>query len=331
MFLLTLLGVMKFFRECGPTKVIDRFEGYYAKDIRCRIWSPSGYEVGQKMPPMMDDIFTAIKRFNCSWLLTPYTETGYPLPNGTYNGAIGILQRNEADLGSLIGRPDGLPFEPVLIGPMIKEADVVIVTNRRYGEKITREILQFVDDFNPIVYKYIFMVIMIVCIFYTMITYGPDSWIKRLKEDPRVAIKLFLEHVWESFNLVLDQENFRSETNVARILVLFFAIFIFVFIYGIFLNQIGADLVAKTKGDNVDGIDYFLNNITHMKPCVAKKLYLLNVLKASPKTSKLGQLWSLMEKEENETVLDIQANFNDITQEEQMVMTQKGSELLWDL
>ena len=29
--------------------------------------------------------------------------------------------------------------------------------------------------------------------------------------------------------------------------------------------------------------------------------------------------WSLMEKEENETVLDIQANFNSITQEEQMV------------
>ena len=102
-------------------------------------------------------------------------------------------------------------------------------------------------------------------------------------------------------------------------------------VYGIFLNKVGADLIAKTKGQTVDGIEYFLNNITHMKPCVAKKSYFINVLKASPKTSKLGKLWSLMEKEQNETVLNIQANFNDLTQEEQMVMMTKGNELLWDL
>ena len=318
---LALLSILSLFRECGPTKVIDRFEGYYAKDIRCRIWSPKTTQFDQKTPPMFDELFAAQKRFNCTYILGEFTENGYPLPNGTYTGVIGILQRNEVDFAPVFARPDGLPFEPALIGPMIMGADVVIVTNRRYGEKITREIVQFVDDYSPIVYEYLALVIIIFCIFYTMIH---ESVMGSIKEDPRIAIKLFLKHGWESLNLVLDQENFQPETNVARILVLFCATFIFVFIYGIFLNKVGADLVAKTKGKNVDNIDYFLNNITHMKPCVIKQLYLLNVLRASPKTSKLGQLWSLMEKEENETVLDIQANFNSITQEEQMVIMQKS-------
>ena len=325
-YILTLIGLITLFRECGPTKVVDRFEGYYAKDIRCRIWLPSGIDVGDKMSPMFEDLMTTIKRFNCTWIEAPYSESGYPYPNGTYTGIIGKLQRNEVDFAPITGRPDGLPFEPVLIGPIIMEADVIIVTQRKYGQQITREILQFVYDFNPIVYKYLFLVILVVCILYTMTTYK-SSW----KEDPRLAVKAFFKHLWESFNLIIDQENFQSETNVRRILVLFFASFIFFMIYGIFLNKVGADLVAKTKGNNVDNIDYFLNNITRMKPCVIKKLYLINVLKASPKTSKLGKLWSLMEKEQHKTVLDVQANFNSMTEEEQMVMMQKGSDLLWDV
>ena len=325
-YILSFIGLITLFRECGPTKVVDRFEGYYAKDIRCRIWSPTGYKVGQKTSPMFDDLFIAAKKFNCTWIQSLSTQNGYPYPNGTYTGIIGKLQRNEADFAPITGRPDGLPFEHVLIGPILMEADVIIVTQRKYGQQITREILQFVYDFNPIVYKYLFLVILVVCILYTMTTYK-SSW----KEDPRLAVKAFFKHLWESFNLIIDQENFQSETNVRRILVLFFASFIFFMIYGIFLNKVGADLVAKTKGNNVDNIDYFLNNITHMKPCIGKNFFLINVLKASSKTSKLGKLWSLMEKEQNETVFDIQANSYDLTQEEQMVMMQEGNDLLWNL
>ena len=138
------------------------------------------------MPPILDDLFAAIKRFNCTWVREPFTENGYPYPNGCYTGVLGKLQRNEVDFAPITGRPDGLPFEPVLIGPMIMEADVAILTTRKYGQRITREILQFVYDFNPIVYKYLFLVILVVCILYTMTTHE-SSW----KEDPRLAVKAF--------------------------------------------------------------------------------------------------------------------------------------------
>ena len=71
------------------TMVVDRFEGYYAKDIRCRIWTPTDQKNGEKTPSMLDDFFIAIKRFNCICTQGPCTENGYHLLNESYTGVIG--------------------------------------------------------------------------------------------------------------------------------------------------------------------------------------------------------------------------------------------------
>ena len=111
--------------------------------------------------------------------------------------------------------------------------------------------------------------------------------------------------IWESCGAVIGGEQFSPDDNSGRILSFFFTLGLFIGIYGMFLNNVGADLIRKNGPPNIDSIDYFVNNITHTKPVIIKKLFLLNLLKSEPRNSTLGKLWSLMEHEQNETQLDV--------------------------
>ena len=101
----------------------------------------------------------------------------------------------------------------------------------------------------------------------------------------------------------MDEEQFSPENYSNRILTLFFTLGLFFGVYGIFLNNVGADLIRRNGPPNIDLIEYFLNNITHTKPMIVKNMFLLNLLKSEPRNSTLGRLWSHMEKEQNETLL----------------------------
>lgn len=73
------------------------------------------------------------------------------------------------------------------------------------------------------------------------------------------------------------------------ILCLCVCIFSFVCIFGIFLNIVGADLVVHVEPDKIDSLNDLLGHT--IQPYIVKNLYLFNLLKASPKSSKLHQLW----------------------------------------
>jgi hypothetical protein len=308
---LCFISIIDIMEAKKRSRIIDRFGGFYRKDMNCKVLMCWDFKNTEKVPKKMLFITESIHRFNCTTVDSPDKEiydVGHPSSNGSYDGVLGVIQRQEADVAPILVRPDGLPFEPGFIGPVAMEADVVIISRKKYGEQVTREILAFLRDFDQNVYLYFMIVIVYFCVIYT--TFSQIHYSQSPDAEKNVAIEIqiakdFFDNIGNSRNMLMGQENFSPKSDIQRILVLFFAIALLFSVQGIFLNKLGADLVAKTSPYNIDSIDYFVKNITHMKPIVIKKLYLLQVLKNSQKTEKLGKLWTLMEREEDETILDV--------------------------
>ena len=297
---------------CNPmvhgTKVIDRFGGFYRTDLPCKFWWPSVSEELQKMHAgsafKKSALLHRLKKLNCTNFKSNVYDFGYPLDNGSYTGLIGMVQRQETDLLMIPVRPDSLPHEPALIGPMFFEADATIISGKSKQHRVSREILELANDVDPLVYAYLVVSIIVFSFCYTIsVVLSTANEIEAW--DPLTVGKYFLKSIWESCAAVLDEEQFSPESYSSRILTSLFTLSLFFGIYGMFLNNVGAGLIRRNGPPNIDSIDYFVNNITHTKPVIVKKLYLLNILKNEPKDSTLGRLWSLMEKEQNETVLDV--------------------------
>jgi len=61
-------------------------------------------------------------------------SSGARLPNGTYTGMLGVVQRGDADIASSVVRSDTMDDSPVRLGPTVASADTVIL-----GTKLTNE------------------------------------------------------------------------------------------------------------------------------------------------------------------------------------------------
>ena len=327
------------FMICNPivygAKVIDRFGGFYRQDLPCKLWVPENVEAFDEIQAAStfksNVLLGPLKKLNCTIVITKSDEFGYPMDNGSYTGLIGKVQRQETDLMFIAVRPDSLPHEPALIGPMLLKADAAIISGKSKKNRVTREILDFVIDVDPLVYAYFGISVIVFSVCYTIsIVVSKENegedW------DALTVGKDFLKTIWESCAAVLDEEQFSPFNYSSRILTLFFTLGLFFGIYGIFLNNVGADLIRRNGPPNIDSLEYFANNITHTKPVVVKKLYLLNLLKSEPRDSTLGRLWSLMEKEQNETVFDVDFDrLNAGDEEYRMQVFAKATDLLWEV
>ena len=334
---------------CNPVlygrKVIDRFGGFYRKDLPCKFWMPEAFQVSDEMQ-QLSTFKTSVfldplkNTLNCTIFTNKVSVVGYPLDNGSYTGMIGMVQRQESDLMLIAVRPDSLPHEPALIGPMVLEADAAIISGKSKKQRINREILDLAKDVDPLVYTYLVISITVFSVCYTasiVLELSKENETEEgdAKTDELYALtiaKHFLKTIWESCGAVIGGEQFSPDDNSSRILALFFTLGLFFGVYGMFLNNVGADLIRKNGPPNIDSIDYFINNITHTKPVILKKLYLLNLLKSEPKNSTLGKLWSLMEKEQNDTVLDIdQKRLEAGDQTYRMEAFTKITDFLWEI
>ena len=305
---------------------------------------PIGFETMEEMPGaslFKPTIFLdPLKKLNCSIYTTHEKDFGHPLDNGSYTGLIGIIQRQECDMMVIALRPDSLPHNPGLIGPRLLEADAAIISSKSKKNRVTREILELVNDVDPLVYTYLLSSIVVFSICYTTLVVLESSTENKTEDEdaetkdwnPLTVAKHFLKTIWESCAAVLDQEHFSPGNYSSRILTLFFTFGLFFGIYGMFLNNVGAGLIRRNGPPNIDSIDYFVNNITHTKPVILKRLYLLNILKSEPKDSTLGKLWSLMEKEQNDTVLDVDKDRLESGDEMyRMQVLGKATDLLWEV
>ena len=75
-----------------------------------------------------------------------YTGSSVPDENGTYNGFLGKVQRNEVDISIYSMRTDEYAFEPGKPTSPVQASDLAIFSIKPYGEKVeARNLLSFLD------------------------------------------------------------------------------------------------------------------------------------------------------------------------------------------
>lgn len=104
-----------------------------------------------------------VDKVNCSFVQVPYTSSNDPDEYGNYSGAIGMVQRQQVDVLFAVIRPDNLPFEPGIPGPVIMSADATVLSRKNYSKPIEREIASFIYDFDEVSYAYFFIVMTLYC------------------------------------------------------------------------------------------------------------------------------------------------------------------------
>lgn len=272
------------------TKVSRRFENLYSPNARCLVQMLSYYSNWDtKQTPghwrgIMDSVFN-FHRLNCSFAKIDYTSTGLPDVNGTYDGLVGNIQRNEQDIAFVFVRPDSLPFEPGKITPPFGPADAVIISHRNASKETVYELTHFLA-LDDTVYIYSgFYLFFIFAFFYTFC----ETFLITKQFNLSILFKKYQETVFKIISLLADQENFQTVTNSGMILALSVCLFSFMGIHAILLNNISADLVVNVKPQLVNSLDDLLAR--PIQPIIVKKLFIYQLLKAAPENSNLHKLW----------------------------------------
>ena len=232
---------------------------------------------------------------NCTVELKTFDFNGKPDENGTYDGWIGMIQRDEYDFGFAIVRPDSLPFEPVKIGPPTITADETIVTRRAYKAKTEhRQITSFLH-LDICVYAYA----MATCFYIFPIVFTFFQLEGRDKLDVEKFCQNYFNNCYRVFTLLVDQEQFITASLAGHILVLAMSLFCLTAIFGTLLNTVGADLVVIKPPPVIDSLDELLEST--LTPLISRNFYSWDLIQNSPPGSKLSKLWQRVNQNLNES------------------------------
>ena len=278
--LVILISLISFEGSLGG-KIIERFGGSYPKDGRRLMFFQDMYimegELKEALQPTVEAIESGLRVFkylNCSKISLELSEEPLAmLPNGTYTSVIGFIQRNEADILTFFVRPDSLPHEPGIIGPVIAEADVSILSARvRMQTKIsTRQLTVFFKNFPGINYAFILLTTIICMVMYLIMEHRDMSLIERISTTNLLTL---LEKTSHGF---MDSINLDASRTTGRIVWGSFLIFLFFAVYGLFLSKIGADMVTVKEPQEFERPDELIenDNVTIM---TVKQVYLHRLL-----------------------------------------------------
>ena len=295
-------------------RVVDRFGGSRSHSGRCLVWIPdrnnqlvTAFPI-DKMKSKFDWALNAFQRNNCSFKEGQFpSDMFFHYPNGSYSGPIGMIQRNEVTSMLYPVRPDSLPFSPGLIGPVIGPADVAIGYFKNDPIQIKREMTSFVTDFPRIVYAYIFIGLYLFAVCF-MITEGREvAFTKRFR--PKKLMSIFEKTAYT----LLDQETLDAGTTRGRIILTVLHVLVIFFIYGLFLNKMGADLVIIRDPYSIDSIEELIHNDSTTKPIIAKYGFLLDLLKQAyvhRPDSTLGRMFEVIHSDLKNFTYHIDPNQN---------------------
>lgn len=314
--LLYILVIATFKQITSISIVEKRYKNLYNPNARCLFMSPAQAahlnDPEASVPIQIKALFTmfstSMKRIplNCSMVYVKYSTPGKPNENGSYDGLIGIVQRDEVDLAWFLIRPDSLPFEPVKFTPPATSADIVIISRKNSSLPVTHELTHFLA-FDGIIYVYILITIM----FIFSIIY---IWVEAFVEENTFDLKKkFIEYIETNIKIIqlfIGQDDLSPNTVTGIVLAFSVCLFIQIFIYGILMSTVGADLVVQITPPRIESLDDLLNS--EITPVIFKKLFLLNILKASPSSGKMNKLFDKIMKNPNESLFDI--NVNDVSE-----------------
>lgn len=222
---------------------------------------------------------------NCSVVLIKYHDSGTPDENGTYNGAIGLIQQNKQDLSFVAVRPDSLPFEPGKISPVLSPADATIISRKNDSKNVTHELTDFLEFDNTV---YVYSGVVLFFVFSTIYSFT-ENFFSRENFILSNFFDIYASTLQRIIFTLMNQDHFFPFSTAGKVLVFSVSLFSFFGIHGILFNTINADLVVNINPPKIDSLDDLLRS--DLQPVIAKKFFLYELLKASPRDSNLNLLW----------------------------------------
>ena len=296
------------------SRVSDRFGGPRNHSGSCLIWVPDrNNELGSNLPmnkikPKFEWVFSLLERINCSVKEGKFPkDMFFHYPNGSYTGPIGMIQRNEVTTMTYVVRPDSLPFNPGLIGPVLMPADVAIGYFKHGPIQTTTDMTSFVTDFPGIVYAYVLIGLFIFCVCF-IITEG-----REVDFPKRFGAKNLMSVCEKTAYTLVDQGTLDAETTSGRITLTNLHVMVMFFIYGLFLSKLGADLVVLRDTYRIDSIEELIQNNSITKPIITKQFFLLDLLKQAyvhRPNSTLGRMFEVIHSDLEHFTYDLQPSLS---------------------
>lgn len=254
---------------------------------KCSILFPS--LIDNYLTPSFKTFFTSLKdwirKVNCTpEVINEYSNIGSPDENGTYDGIIGMIQRNEANSFIFFIRPDALPYEPTKIGPVLFPADAVISSKKKLKVQQTRDVLSVFIDVGMMMYIYTAYFMLIVSILITAE--------KRMHGSKEYFLLTMIKSFFEQLNVMFCVAYSCTSPKLItrKILLQTMSVFSLIFIIGLLQNRVGSDLCVFFGEDDINSITDLIND-KKVVPWVTPRFFLYNVLKSSPEGTENSLLW----------------------------------------
>ena len=290
------------FHQINLGKISDRWAKLKDDNARCSMVIADQMDENsyQLLMNFGSPIMKWLNKSNCTLEKRPFGGSNTPDENGTYNGYMGMIQRNEYDVSMQCVRVDSLAFEPGKPTAPIVAADMAIFSFKPYAEKVeNRNLLSFLD-LGLCVYMYLFST----CFFIAPMILAFCQSNAEERMDAFFILKRYINNCYKVLTLFMGQEQFDLAMASSYILILSMAVFSSILISGILLNTVGADLIVKRGPPVIDSLNDLLNS--NMKPLMLKKLNGYALVKRAPPGTILNKLWQRMVQEGlNETVFDV--------------------------
>ena len=303
--LLTCLIVTQFAVLVQPLRFRDRFTGRrFPIPERCLI----GFGEGFKRNINFDGMETEIEHFirvyasmNCSMVYQEWTTVGKADSNGSFDGAIGFLQRNENDITMGFAPSDIFGVQPGFFVTAGVPTGAVIISKKNETKTQRLALLRlWANSFDAITADYILIVLFF---FAAVLSFIVSQ--KRL--DVNWWIVNFLSNSCSATIALIGHGSLDPIEESGRIAALFFNFFILFAIRSIMQSTLGSDLVYEIDPPIIESIDEFTNE-SYTQPAVIRQLYLLDSLQRAEPGSSVWRLYQVVQSHPNVTIWDLDLN-----------------------
>lgn len=269
---------------------------------RCLIGAPVGYDnpILEKYADEMVYFREPFLAMNCTFVPSAWAMIGTVDGNGSYDGVVGIVQRNEVDFMPCLFPPDYFAVAPGFPLTSVVPLDNVIISAKLppHSQVLTL-VHMWLNTFDALSFSYILtclFVLLVLLSFFGSMDHGPQS--------PVPFLRQMLQNASRTVCAFLDQENFPQVGDVERVLILGLNLFLLFLMHGIFSGALGADLVVDVDPPVIQSLEEFTNE-SQTQPVLIKQLFLRQNVQKSKPNSSLWHLKQVMAAHPNQSLVDV--------------------------
>ena len=238
---------------------------------------------------------------NCSIVYQEWTSVGKVDSNGSYDGAIGYIQRNENDITGVFFSTDLFRIQPGLVVTSGLPGGAVIVS--RKNETLTQRLALlrlWANSFDAITADFVLIVLFLFVAVLSFI-------VSKKMVSVRRWMAICRSNWCNATMALIGHGSLDPIEESGRISVLFFNFFILFAIRGIMLNTFDADLVYEIDPPITESVDEFTND-SYTQPAVVKQLFVLEAMQQASPGSSLWRLNQIGQSHANVSIWDVDVN-----------------------